>query len=293
MCAAMAVVTDGSRARAAAPRKRFRLLDAMILVAATATGCAVLLAVSRTEKCSPYDWCLELVRPGPGSDDIERVVVLSQLTMPLVATVTLALIPIRSSGARPPFRRLARQPGFIASCASGMTIAFIGLPLVVGALFAGVRWVDLSRMLAAREELWSMTMYGGLAILISWITLLVRRRWRAERSWIDRFARAMGLYWVAMAFAVWAVFFYYECESSGGFEIHSKTSGPLATEVGRGILNIITVFMRFVAMVTLALIPVRLFTGRPRLRRLARQPGMVASCAAAVAIVLLTEPTHK
>ena len=93
---------DGSQGAAAAtPRRRFRLLDAMILVAATATGCAVLLAVSRTEKHSPYDWCLELIGRDPGYDDIEKVMVLSELTMPIVAAVSLALVPIRLSSPRP------------------------------------------------------------------------------------------------------------------------------------------------------------------------------------------------
>ena len=167
-----------------------------------------------------------------------------------------------------------------------MTIAFVGLPLVLGALAAGAHWVELSRMLAAREALWSATMDGGLAILISWMMLLVGGRWRAERSWIDRFARAMGVYWIVTAFTVWAVLFYYECESSGGFEIRSKTSVPLAKAVGLKILDIVTLFMPFVAMVTLALIPIRLIAGWPRFRGLVRESGMVASCAAAVAIVL-------
>ncbi len=40
----------------------------------------------------------------------------------------------------------------------------------------------------------------GLAVLVSWVTLLARRRWRADPSWVDRFGRALGVYWIVGGF---------------------------------------------------------------------------------------------
>ena len=208
MCAAMGIMTNGSSPPAATPRRQFRLLDAMILVAAAAIGCGVILCSARVAKRTPYDWYSELVREE--YDELAicgKILLLCLLTMPLVATVTLALIPIRLVGTSSSFRRLARQPGLMASCASGVTIAFIGLPVLVGALAAGASWDGVWRMLADEEEIYSATMYGGLAVFVSWMTLFVGGRWRAERSWIDRFGRAMGLSRNMAAIALWADFY--------------------------------------------------------------------------------------
>jgi hypothetical protein len=176
MCAAMGIAMDGSGRRASTSRRRFGLRDAMIFVAATAIGSGLMLSIARQAKSSPYEWCSELIRPGSWSDPLSycgRISCLCLLTMPLVAAITLALVPIRLVGPRPRFRGLARQPGLMASCASGVAIAFVGLPVVVGALAAGVSWDDVSRMLAAEEQTWSATSDGGLAILVSWMTLSV------------------------------------------------------------------------------------------------------------------------
>jgi hypothetical protein len=41
-----------------------------------------------------------------------------------------------------------------------------------------------------------MPPFVGLSVVVSWMTLLVGRQWRAERSWIDRLGRAIGIWWV-------------------------------------------------------------------------------------------------
>ncbi len=140
MSAVTVMIREGSGAQTATPRRRFRLLDAMILVAATAVGCGAMQLIGRAAKCSPLEWCLGLLGLGSFHDfssHCEKILAFSFLTIPLVAAVSLSLIPIRLFGARPRFRRLARQPGFVASYASLTTVAFIGLPVVVGSLAAG------------------------------------------------------------------------------------------------------------------------------------------------------------
>jgi hypothetical protein len=134
VCAAMGIETDGSHRRAATPRRRFRLADAMILMAATAIGCAATLSIARVAKRSPYERFAELIGQAPWYDlwaDSEKIIDLALLTMPLVAMVTLALLPIRLVGTRPRFRQIARQPGLMASGASALALAFIALPILV------------------------------------------------------------------------------------------------------------------------------------------------------------------
>ena len=97
MRAAGAVLKEHSIARAPSPQRRFRLLDAMILVAATAIGFAVLQLVSRATRSSPDELWEELISPAPFDDLMTycgKIDTLAQLTMPLVASLTLALIPI-------------------------------------------------------------------------------------------------------------------------------------------------------------------------------------------------------
>jgi hypothetical protein len=38
----------------------------------------------------------------------------------------------------------------------------------------------------------------GLAVLMAWIVLKVRRQWKPEPSWIDRLGRLLGWGWIAM-----------------------------------------------------------------------------------------------
>jgi hypothetical protein len=243
----MGILTDGSGARAA-PRRRFRLLDAMILVAATALGCALVQWTSRVHG-SAFSWrsicegSQGLLGQFPRKDWVTFAAEVAQLgimtsvaTMPLVAT--LALLPIRVIGPRPSLRRLARQPGMMATCAVGVTIAFVGLFLVAAAPGAqtGVFTVpDKSAVVA----MLFLPMFAGCALLVSWITLLVSRRWRAEPSWVDRLGRSTGVFWIVAGFAVtslfifdpdgmsWSIFFA-PFDPSPAVDAAGETAKPLA-----------------------------------------------------------------
>ncbi len=85
----MTVLMDGSAAEATTPRRRFQLLDAMILVAAIATSGGVMRSICRSTNDSVEDWCCELIRQAPWDDWLagaEKVLVpYLSLTMPSVA----------------------------------------------------------------------------------------------------------------------------------------------------------------------------------------------------------------
>jgi hypothetical protein len=136
---------------------------------------------------------------------------LAAVGMPLVATVTLVLIPIALVCNRSRFRQLARSPGLMALCASGVAMALIGLQLVVMVLqdfaFAceGIGWEEISAVpawLIEEEKVAPLTSCGGMAVLASWITLLIGLQWRAKPTWADRLGRALGFFWILAAFAV-------------------------------------------------------------------------------------------
>jgi len=216
MAADMGTMAGGSNAQTATPRRRFRLVDAMILVAATAVACGVIERISRVTD-GQVSW-LALAGELPklfratsshGSsfehpiDFLVGATLLSALlAMPFVAMWTLALIPIRLLGPRPRFRRLARQPGMMATCAFGVAMAFLGLQIVVPAPFYGWEAVPMLGSALDTFGVCFAASYFGLAVLVSWMTLLVGRRWRAESSWVDRFGRAVGVFWIVVGLIV-------------------------------------------------------------------------------------------
>jgi hypothetical protein len=47
-----------------------------------------------------------------------------------------------------------------------------------------------------------------MAVLTSWMTLIVGRRWRAEPTWVDRLGRAVGVFWIVAGAVVPGLFLY-------------------------------------------------------------------------------------
>lgn len=243
MSAAMGIETDGSSPQAAAPQRRFQIVDVMILVAATAMGWGGMLAISRAAKRSPYDWFGVLVGQEPWHDllaDSGKITVLALLTMPLVGMVTLALLPIRLLGTRPRFRRPARQPGLMASCAAGLAMALIGLQMV-GMLLAAVAFADddvsweeiaaISAWLLEEEMVTHVTWCGGFAVLVSWTILVIGRQWRVERSWVDRIGRFIGVCWILAAFSVACGDAVIEADFERYARLHPEERLPAASDI--------------------------------------------------------------
>jgi hypothetical protein len=182
-------------------RRRFRIFDAMMLIGATALGCGAIEWVSRETvgTLSLWGFCAEVwkfLHQPLGKIGIWPVIyacaMFAVLISPIAATSTIALIPIRLIGPRPRWRRLACQPGVTSAWAAGtamtgITILISGIALVCG-FEVSSRWV--------LEIYFFSPMFIGLAVLASWMTLALGRRWRAERSWVDRFGRAAGFYWI-------------------------------------------------------------------------------------------------
>jgi len=177
------------------PSRPFTLMDAMILIAATAASGPGLRRIG------------ELFEPGMAVPDLilgllgagrfrESGFVLAVLSLPVAVAWTVAVIPLRLKRPRPSWRRLAREPGWLAACSAVPGMALLGLG--VGVCFFGwgrsifyVDDIEVSLFTLAPS-------LAGATVLGSWMTLILGRRWRAEPSWLDRLGRALGVYWLAM-----------------------------------------------------------------------------------------------
>ena len=239
---AAVTVTDRSDMPNSA-RRRFRLLDAMILVAATALGFAITQWIGhatdgevswgalREEFRECVDQYTGKVCLGVTQEAAILGLMTAWLIMPLAAMWTLALIPIRLLGPRPRLRRLARQPGIVATCAAGVTIVFLGLCVMVAALLAEPAVIDL--LSVSTSGAWFCApMFVGWSVLISWTSLLVGRRWRAEATWVDRMGRAAGLCWIVTGFVVASLFVFYPFMSSCQMRLVVPAATPAARAVG-------------------------------------------------------------
>ena len=167
----------------AAGIRRFTLADSLILIAAIGIG----LGMAKIGQ-SGYLGAVPGVSP-PFIAQVYSSLCWSGLTL------VIALLPLRLLPPRPPMRRVRRQPGFIAS----VTSAFYLADLVVS--FSFMRLARPSPWGVFGYLYWIATPTVGSVILLGWFVLAVSGRWQAERSWIDRFGRALGIGWI-IAYAI-------------------------------------------------------------------------------------------
>ncbi len=163
----------------------FTVLDAMILVAATAVGFAVIRG------CSPefYTYPYTPIPPPPWLNWSARVFSgWASYVSPLPAAWTLAALMLRLRSPRPSMRRLMRQPGAVSSSAATLLILLGCVHYLLD--LNNPSWHDIP------FEFTVFSLGGGVAS--AWLTLALSMRWRAERSGIDRLGRALGVYWLAM-----------------------------------------------------------------------------------------------
>jgi hypothetical protein len=165
--------------------RKLGLFDAMILIAAIAMWLAAIRYFG-----SPSDQG----EGGPiwtyGEGGWVRVV--ERQTCLLLLALSLATLLIRFRSPRPGRRRMWSQPG-VTACASG--VLGVLAHVVSEALYhhtALSHWENFIPW-----AVWYQWPYSGPAVAGAWLTLLWTRRWRAERSAIDRLGRLIGVCWLA------------------------------------------------------------------------------------------------
>jgi hypothetical protein len=182
------------------PPRRFHMIDAMIVVAATAAG----IAWGRTDLIATVQARViptgnvfsgrMHTRPVKFAD---RVNTFRRWALRLLGCWTLAVLMVRLRSPRPRRFRLMCQPGMLA-VTTATTYAVVGA--------AGFLLAFLIR--ARYKPTWSD--YAGQAIDLNgtakaiaaaWLILALSGRWRPERTWIDRLGCLIGLAWIALEIA--------------------------------------------------------------------------------------------
>ena len=174
----------------ATPRRRFTLMDAMILVAATAAGCALIR----------YYWNFYGGWPRDGFSLFGWAMTSACFLSPL----SFALIVLRMRTPRPTRTRLRRQPGLVSNLVV-MLGWFIYGGLAAWAWLRRIAGRDISSpdpdldLLIVIQRVHSCTELVGWMVAASWFALVLAGACRPEPSWIDRAGRILGACWIAIA----------------------------------------------------------------------------------------------
>ncbi len=204
MATVMTGAASESNLRSAMPRRRFQLLDAMILVAAIAFACGITQGLSYVTD-GAFSWTEMWEAARQNHDGFAGVVEIGAysliLALPFAGMLSLAVIPLGLLGPRPRCRRLARQPGITAMWAAGLGIALSAVQIGI-AISTGMRVFAYQPIIAIH----SCLSYPGMAVLGTWASLLLARRWRSEKSWVDRMGRVLGFFWLLIGGLVPIIF---------------------------------------------------------------------------------------
>jgi hypothetical protein len=173
--------------------RRFTLLDGMILVAATACGLAVDRAIQSSLNLKDSD-LFGTIAGLLGNRNFRGLgVLVVAFSVPVVAGLNLALIPLGLLKPRPRVRRLACRPGWMAACAVALALVFESVVLLM-MVMSEVFGPD-----PLPELLFLIPVLVVPAILGAWLTLALGRCWCPEPSWLDRLGRALALCWFVLS----------------------------------------------------------------------------------------------
>jgi hypothetical protein len=176
------------------PRK-FTLIDAMVLVAATAIGLVPMRYVYADGTLG------QTLSAGLGWETLAMISLGSSFVVtPLLVTWSLALWLLRLRQPRPRFRRLFRQAGMAATTAILLTALLVAFKLasVLGVAFLGdsapsaVSGILLFDILFMYTRSCLTALCDG--VLAVWLVLWLARVGRSEASWLDRAGRALGIF---------------------------------------------------------------------------------------------------
>lgn len=151
------------------PKRRFTLLDAMFLVAAT----AIALAASRASV--------------PEVRRMEREIAGAWTCL---ATLSWAVLCLRLKRPRPDLRRLMSRPGHAtcvaASLTTVLTVVLCAIAYIKGELSgnSGFRFSDAPVIGAVAT---------APAVMASWLLMALSGRWRLEIDWIGRLGRFLAV----------------------------------------------------------------------------------------------------
>ena len=173
------------------PDRKFGLLDAMILVAATAAGATsirpfLLYGLGMPDLFIEFFPALGSFVYTAYSDSVVKFL------SPWLASWTLACLAIRLRAPRPRFRRLMRQPGTVACVAA--TFAMATAAALCAAVLATVGVPPLEDFY--HKILPYLCDSAAIAVVGAWSVANLAGRWKPEPGWIDRMGRVIGVLWI-------------------------------------------------------------------------------------------------
>jgi hypothetical protein len=198
---------------AASPIRRFTLLDAMVLLAATAVGLTMAVDYGETSLEENI-----LFRYGTGEDDrpyfpvrpwggwtIAKLLYCSpraaQILPPFLVAWSAALLVLRMVRPRPEVRGLFTQPG-VTACVVSLAASAIGITARVLKNYyrcVMTAWGEIDSPFYMLDCAFPIVAsYAAFGVVVTWGILGAGRRLDAEPTWIDRFGRAIGVLWVVV-----------------------------------------------------------------------------------------------
>lgn len=170
-----------------ANRRRFTLLDAMILVAASAGG-LVLMRLFWVSWGPFAD--MGLTTEVSLANGVEWLPTAIALTTPCAAAWSATLLVLRWRPPRPA-RRPWQRPGILANSIIGLAI-LASVPVL-----AFIVWWSGPGPPGKLATVFLLTAPAlGVAVMACWLTLLLTRRWRRAADWIDRLGLLLGVFWI-------------------------------------------------------------------------------------------------
>ena len=196
--------------------RRIGLLDAMILVAAVAIGLAWSRAAQKDENYlypTPLDGYFMKEVGRHVSSKVRALMRLDygmRLIAPCVACLSIGLLALRLRATG--FQRgvAAFSPG-VTACASVIVVFFVrcvrlGIDLLFRHESLGGNANDYGNMEWLWDGFFSLVnpVNMGMAVVGSWVALMLSKGWKPEPSAIDRVGRLLGVYWIAAMMIDWA-----------------------------------------------------------------------------------------
>lgn len=182
----------------ARPGPKFRVIDALMLIAAVAIGLAWTRHFQHCEAggesypdtegpggpVPPFRHAFELAN--------WWVVSLSYC----MAVVTIAVLVLRLRGTPPKrLRALTRLPGLVAAGAVALTVmgdlAYSATEVLIGVM-SGRPHESLLQF----TYLYVSGQNAGVAVAVAWALLAASGRWRHEPGWLDSTGIALGIFWL-------------------------------------------------------------------------------------------------
>jgi len=166
-------------------RRRFTLLDAMVLVAATAVGIAAAVEFAESARRSFGGMPPRNLLARYWFDAVSPLLTAWALTL-----IVLALRPPRAR-----FRRLLSRPGVVVCMASAGAAVLVAIRVTIMVCCMTVKgrgdqWI--------RMFWWNLIPAVASAVAMAWLLILLGGRWRRSADWIDAAGRALGLAWFAL-----------------------------------------------------------------------------------------------